>query len=211
MTPFDGSTEVAAPVPARSARFDRGASLSVGNGTYALCQWLVLVVLAKVADSTAVGRYALALAVTAPIFMFSGLALRTVALTHDRTGLQLGHFVAVRLAASSFSVVAVALVSLLIDRDAAVILMLVAIAKCLDSIGDICITPFQLHGRFRLMAASVGLNGLLTFAGMTAVLLVTPTLSVALLASVAASAIASVALPLIWLRTMRRQVGGPIL
>src|SRR3954467_6587780 len=202
MTPFDGSTDVAPPVPARSARFDRGAWLSVGNGTYALCQWLVLVVLAKVADSTTVGQYALALAVTAPIFMFSGLALRTVALTHDRTGLQLGHFFAVRLAASTLSVAAVTLVALLFDRKAALILFLVALVKCLDSIGDICLTPFQQHGRFGVMATSIGLNGLLTFAGMSAVLLVTPTLPTALVASVAASAIASVALPLIWLRTM---------
>src|SRR3954452_25032841 len=210
MTAADGPTELVSPARPRSGRFERGAWLSVGNGTDAACQWLVLVVLAKVTDSTTVGQYALALAVTAPIFMFSGLALRTVALTHDRTGLQLGHFVAVRLAASTLSVAAVALVSLLFDRKAALILFLVALAKCLDSIGDICLTPFQQHGRFGVMATSIGLNGLLTFAGMTAVLLVTPTLELALLASVVASAIASVVLPLTWLRTMRHQLGAPV-
>ena len=67
-----GPAELDLPAAAAQSWFHRGVWLSVGNVTYAVCMWLVLVVLAKTADNAVVGQYALALAVTAPIFMYIG-------------------------------------------------------------------------------------------------------------------------------------------
>ena len=51
---------------------------ALGTAGYTAAQWGVLVVTAKVLDVEAVGRLALALALTAPVFMFANLSLRNV-------------------------------------------------------------------------------------------------------------------------------------
>ena len=51
---------------------------------YAFCQWGMLVVLAKLCSTLMVGQCALALAITAPVFVFVGLNLRTVQVTDAR-------------------------------------------------------------------------------------------------------------------------------
>jgi len=43
----------------------------VGNIVYAGCQWGMLTVLAKIGTTEMVGQFALGLAITAPVFMFS--------------------------------------------------------------------------------------------------------------------------------------------
>jgi len=48
---------------------------------YAGCQWLVLIVLAKLGSPAMVGQFALALAVTAPVMLFFSLQLREVQAT----------------------------------------------------------------------------------------------------------------------------------
>ncbi len=46
-----------------------------GSVAYALCQWVVIVLLSKLGSRETVGRFAFALAVTGPVFMFSQLQL----------------------------------------------------------------------------------------------------------------------------------------
>ena len=48
----------------------------LGNVSYALGQWLQLVILARMGGPAAVGAYAFALALTAPVMMFASLCLR---------------------------------------------------------------------------------------------------------------------------------------
>src|SRR5262249_33512279 len=55
-----------------------------GNVVYAACQWGMLIVLAKLASPESVGRFALGLAVTAPVVMLSNLQLRGVLATDAR-------------------------------------------------------------------------------------------------------------------------------
>jgi hypothetical protein len=44
----------------------------VGTGLYAVCQWGMLVVLAKLCSTTMVGQFALAMAITAPMVVTAG-------------------------------------------------------------------------------------------------------------------------------------------
>ena len=57
------------------------ASNLVGNSLYSLSQWLLFVVLARLADPAEVGRFALLLAVSAPAFLAIGMNLRVVQAT----------------------------------------------------------------------------------------------------------------------------------
>ncbi|MCS7287466.1 MAG: hypothetical protein RMK30_10780, partial [Anaerolineae bacterium] len=49
-----------------------------GNVVYALSQWGMMVSIAKFGSPEMVGRFALGLAITAPVILFTGLALRPV-------------------------------------------------------------------------------------------------------------------------------------
>ena len=54
------------------------------NVIYALCQWLMLVVLAQAGTTSMVGQFGLALAITAPIVLFANLGLRQLQATDAR-------------------------------------------------------------------------------------------------------------------------------
>ena len=56
----------------------------IGSLTYALCQWVMLSVLAKWGSPALVGEFALGLAVTAPVFMLTNLQLRAIQATDAR-------------------------------------------------------------------------------------------------------------------------------
>ncbi|WP_408897266.1 lipopolysaccharide biosynthesis protein [Nocardioides sp. R1-1] len=77
-----------------------------GNGAYAASQLLMLMVLARVTDSAEVGRYALALAVTAPLFLLAGLKLRQVQVTDARGENTPGQFLALRTVTSLLALAA---------------------------------------------------------------------------------------------------------
>lgn len=78
----------------------------VGNGAYAASQFAMLVVLARLTDSSEVGRYALALAVTAPLFLFAGLKLRQVQVTDVHGANTPGQFLALRSVMSTLAALA---------------------------------------------------------------------------------------------------------
>ena len=52
-----------------------------GNGIYAVCQWSMLAVVAKIGTTDMVGRFALAQTITIPIYSFTNLQLRSVLAT----------------------------------------------------------------------------------------------------------------------------------
>ena len=56
----------------------------VGNFVFSACSWATLVVLAKLSTPEMVGRFALGIAVTAPILMFSSLQLGMIQATDAR-------------------------------------------------------------------------------------------------------------------------------
>ncbi|GAA3659006.1 hypothetical protein GCM10022237_18740 [Nocardioides ginsengisoli] len=82
------------------------AAVVVGNGAYAICQFAMLAALARLTDSTEVGRYALALGVTAPLFLFAGLKLRQVQVTDVHGRNTPGEFLGLRIVMSVLALVA---------------------------------------------------------------------------------------------------------
>ena len=53
----------------------------IGNAIYSLSQWGILISLAKLSSTEAVGVYTLGIAVTAPIILLTDLQLRTILAT----------------------------------------------------------------------------------------------------------------------------------
>src|SRR5581483_8233760 len=74
---------------------------------YAACQWLMLSVLAKFGSPTIVGQFAFALALSAPIFMFTNLNLRGVQSTDALREYCFPDYVTLRLIGSAVALLAI--------------------------------------------------------------------------------------------------------
>lgn len=149
-------------------RIDRSAvSASVfaiaGNAAYALAQLCVLLVLAHLASDDDLGRYALSLAITAPIFLGLGLRLR-LARVVTSVSYRLSDFVLLNLLGSAGAfALSVALGRLLIsDERTLKVLLLVAGAKAVDSLIDLIYGEWQRLGQIFVIAQSQVLRAILT-------------------------------------------------
>lgn len=111
-----------------------------GNLVSALCQWGMLVALARLGNPEAVGKYTLALAVAAPAFMFTNLQLRAVQATDARNLYGLGDYFGLRLATSAAAVVGLVAFAAAgpWPWETAAALLAVTAAKAVESISDVC-------------------------------------------------------------------------
>lgn len=110
-----------------------------GNVCYAAAQWSIIVILAKRGDPTVLGRFALGLAITSPLLMFTNLQLRTVQATDVGARFCFGHYVALRVLGMVVFLLAVAGAAFGGRYDAATVAVLSAVAlmKTAESFSDV--------------------------------------------------------------------------
>jgi O-antigen/teichoic acid export membrane protein len=133
----------------------------VGNLVYAGSQWGILVVLTKLGSPEMTGQFTLGLAVTAPVFMLTNLQLRQIQATDAKLLHPFNDYLGLRLLCTQFAllvVVAITLGSGYRWQTLAVVL-LVGLAKGLESISDMCYGLFQQHERMDRIAISLILRG----------------------------------------------------
>jgi O-antigen/teichoic acid export membrane protein len=132
-----------------------------GNVIYAGCQWGMISVLAKLGSTTAVGQFALALAITAPIFMLTNLALRSVEATDARSEFGFGQYFTLRITSTSLAFVTIlAIVTLLrYDRKVSAVIVLIGLAKAVESFSDVIAGLLQKRERLDQVAISMMLKG----------------------------------------------------
>lgn len=153
--------------PARSLRRNFSSAL-VGNLVYTLSQFGMLVVLARLTTTLDVGRYALALAIAAPIFLLSNLKLRQVQVT-DATGINVpGEFIALRGMSSGIGLAVVAAITAVGDfsTQTALTILGVGVFKALESQIDILYGAMQRREQMQLVARGQvlrGVGGLVVF------------------------------------------------
>ncbi len=134
----------------------------VGNVVYALSQWLILIVLAKLGTLEMVGQYAFAVALASPIIIFSNLRLRWVVAVDTQREYRFGDYFGLRLSTTFVALVVVALLALIAPNStSALVLLAVACAKGFESISDLLYGRFQLDERLDFMAKSMLLRGVL--------------------------------------------------
>ena len=142
----------------------------IGTGLYAFCQWGMLVVLAKLCSTTMVGQFALALAITGPVFVFAGLNLRTVQVTDARRDFRFGDYLGLRLLSIAAGIAAVLAIEIVTRHDAQLLLvvLMTAAAKSLDLVGDTVFGLQQQHERMDRIALSQMLRGALQLLAVAA-------------------------------------------
>lgn len=143
-----------------------------GSVFYVLSQWALLIILAKLGGSSTVGRYTLGLAVTAPIILFSNLQLRAMLASDAHGTFSFSVYAGVRVLTSVGSLVLIGLVVFLIDFTAeqAVVILLIGLAKAIESGSDLVYGVMQKHERMDLVGLSKAVRGVLTIGVMGGVL-----------------------------------------
>jgi O-antigen/teichoic acid export membrane protein len=147
----------------------------IGNVVYAACQWGMTVVLAKIGSPEMVGQFALGLAITAPIILFAGLALRPVQATDARRIYQFGDYLGLRLVTTFFAVIVIAGIAWRgnYNGEARWTILFIGLAKGFEAISDIFYGLFQQHERMDRIAKSMMIKGPLSLAALTLAVMAT--------------------------------------
>ncbi len=137
-----------------------------GRVVYAMSQWGILMVLAKLGSPEMVGRYSLALAITAPVFAFFNLKLDALLATDARNEYPFADYYKLRLITNSLALILISCIAFSITNSHMILLVIIAVglAKAVESISEILFGLMQKHERMDYMGQSLMLKGPLSLA-----------------------------------------------
>lgn len=150
------------PAPRRST-YGRNFGLNfVGNIGYAATQYALLVILARLGSPEMVGQYSLALALAAPVFMFTNARLAALLATDAGRVHGFDEYLSARLLATALGSAAVLAAGAATGYRGPVLvtLALVTAAKAIESVSDVCYGYLALREAFAWQTASLLVRGL---------------------------------------------------
>jgi O-antigen/teichoic acid export membrane protein len=134
----------------------------VGNVFYSTCQGGMLMVLARLGTPEMVGAFTFALAVTAPVFMFSNLQLRVVQATDAQAQFTFNDYLGLRLASTLLALSGLLGMNLLFPSSHSTVILMIGIAKAIESISDVCAGFMQQQERMDFISISLMIKGVLS-------------------------------------------------
>jgi len=155
-----------------------------GNLGYAACQWGVLVCIAKLGTAADVGRFALGLALTAPVITLTSLNLRLLQSTDARSDYPFSVYLSVRLIGTVLGVAAIAVMALVLGYrgDLLSLVLVVAFAKAFEAVSDVVFGLLQKAENLRRVAVSMLAKGVISVLAVGLVLRLTGDIVLATLA-----------------------------
>jgi O-antigen/teichoic acid export membrane protein len=153
-----------------------------GNSLYAASQWCIVILLGRLGGVEAVGHYALGLAISTPLMLFSNLGLRQVQVTDSKDQYRFVDYLWVRILTTLVALFVIIVIVLLLDyeTDLKEVILLVTLTKCIESLSDIYYGLEQHHERLDLISQSLILRGLLGLFALGAIYYITSSLVLAL-------------------------------
>ena len=133
----------------------------VGNGFYASTQWIQLSMITKMCSPITLGAYTLALAISAPIFLFLSLQLRSLIVTDSKGEWSISSYFVLRTITLVIGFIIV-LSYILIARSDFKILLFIAILKIIEGFAEIFNSQQQLMEKMYYVAISFILKGMAT-------------------------------------------------
>jgi O-antigen/teichoic acid export membrane protein len=185
----------------------------LGNTAYSLCQWGILVLLARFGGATMVGTFSLGLATTAPVMMLASLQLRPVLATDVIEAFEFGEYLGLRLLTTGLALAATAVLIVWTGytAESAWTTMLIAAGRGLESVSEIVHGLLQRHECMDRIGKSMLIRGFVVLSTMAGALHVTRSV---VWASVAFALTAFILLVLydipsgIWIQKTRKVSGG---
>ncbi len=155
-----------------------------GNLGYSACQWGVLVCIAKLGTAADVGRFALGLALTAPVITLTSLNLRLLQSTDARSDYPFNVYLSVRLIGTALGLAAIAVMALALGyrADLLYLILVVAFAKAFEAVSDVVFGLLQKAENLRRVAISMLAKGVISVLAVGLVLRLTGDIVLATLA-----------------------------
>src|SRR5437870_8827498 len=135
-----------------------------GNLGYSACQWGVLVCMAKLGTATDVGRFALGLALTAPVITLTNLNLRLLQSTDAREDYPFSVYLSVRLIGTVLGLAAIAAMAFGLGYQGVTLYLIlaVALAKAFEAVSDVVFGLLQKAENLRRVAVSMPAKGVIS-------------------------------------------------
>jgi O-antigen/teichoic acid export membrane protein len=135
-----------------------------GNIIYALCNWATLVVLAKLGTPEIVGRFALGLAITAPVVLFTGLQLRNIQATDAQRKFLFREYFGLRLVMCLLALLVIAgiVATSGFQPELSLIVLIIGLDKVADAVSDVIYGLLQQHEQMDRIAISNILKAVLS-------------------------------------------------
>ena len=133
----------------------------IGNGVYLASQYVMLMTIAKLGNPTLVGEFSLAMAIAAPLFLFSQMQLRQAQVTDAKDEFCFADYFWCRTFSTALAMAGIGLVIVCsgYSGDMAWLIILIGLAKAFESVSDIAHGRLQRHERLDLVAVSLGVKG----------------------------------------------------
>jgi O-antigen/teichoic acid export membrane protein len=159
----------------------------LGNGLVAVCQLLLMVLLLRAGGDATNGQYILALAISAPVFMFAGLDLRTLQATDSNSEVRFIEYLSLRLICGCLALAAVPLIAIAwgYRADTLAVITGVGVGRFVLLISDTFNGLMQKSERMDRVAHSIVLKGILSTIVLGATFLLTRSLVAAVFAEAA--------------------------
>lgn len=137
----------------------------LGNVTYSVCQWAMLVSLARIGGPTTVGEYALAVALTTPLMMFADMQLRGILATDATREYTFGTYLALRVVTTILALTTIVFIALFLSGGghAYGMIVVLGIGKSFDAVSNIVFGLFQQRERLDWVSRAMILNGVFSF------------------------------------------------
>lgn len=157
----------------------------LGQGLYSVAQWLMVILLARSGGPEQVGRYSLALALTAPLFLFLGLQLRGVQATDAARQFDFRQYFTLRQVSMVLGVAFTVGLAALYPHASGPIWWL-GVAKALEGWSDVLYGLWQQRERLDWIAQSTMIRGVLGLVCLAVIYSFTGNLTLATLGIAAA-------------------------
>jgi O-antigen/teichoic acid export membrane protein len=176
----------------RSPSLTRSSIAAIlGNATWALSQWALMVVLAQLGSPEIVGEYALALALCTPVFVLASLQLRNLYVADQSSAYSFREYWTVRLALMVVSALGVLGFAWIMGYSGGTLIVvgIIALSRALDGMADIYFAAWQRADRMDAVAGAMAVNGVVAVIALGGAMWLTRDLRYALCASAAGPAL----------------------
>ena len=152
-----------------------------GNVVNALCQYGMILVLARWGTNTAVGQFDLGLAIASNVLALAMLQLRNVQITDTRRTFRFADYFGTRIVWTLLGLGAIVAWGLLAsdDRTTLWVILLVGLMKSVDSVSDIVRGLFHFHERMDLNGVSLIVRGILSLLALAFAMILTGSVVIA--------------------------------
>ncbi len=145
--------EAGGNLPRLSLRQNFSSTLA-GNIIYSGCQWLAVIVIARLGTPEMVGQFALGIAISTPILTCCSLQLRAVQVTDASNTYQFSDFLSLRAVGTSFAILLIfgAVLFSSWSFQSRIVVIILGLRAAIESFSDITYGYFQKQERLDIIA-----------------------------------------------------------